>query len=153
MGVFESFDEAIPPFVVLGEDYEGCEESVTGGYMQWNLLEIDENLGSVLAIGVIDGRETVVGPAGVECSESEGERRKSGGPNGEGDWCMMVRKWAKYGAEGNVPEMRLSRRLSAPNGSWLTRASQGSSQAENCCEKTDQSNDSCPPPHQCVHAS
>jgi len=54
--------------------------------------------------------------------------------------------------EGSLPEMRLSRRFSAPNGSWLTRASQGSSQAENCWEKTVRSNDSCPPPHRSLHA-
>ena len=33
------------------------------------------------------------------------------------------------------------------------RASQGSSQAENCWEKTDRSNDSHPLPHQVMHAS
>ena len=53
---------------------------------------------------------------------------------------------------GNLPEMRLSRRLSAPNGSWLARASHGSSHAENCWEKADQSDDSRLSPHNSVHA-
>jgi len=33
VGLFESINKTFPPVFVLGEDYEGCEESVTGGYM------------------------------------------------------------------------------------------------------------------------
>ena len=53
--------------------------------MQWNLLEVDESSGSVAAIGVIDGRETAVGPTSVEGRESERECRKSGRPDSEDD--------------------------------------------------------------------
>ena len=71
VSTFESIDKGFPPIVVLRKDYEGREESVVGGYMQRDLLEVDEGLGSLPAIGVIDGRETVVGPASVDGCEGE----------------------------------------------------------------------------------
>ena len=110
---------------------------------------MDEGLDSGPAIGVIDGGETIVGPVSVDSREGEGERCEGGGSDGEDDWCVVVRKWAKLSAQAreNSPEMKLSRLFSAPNGSWLMRASQGNSQAENCWEKMDGSNGSCPLPH------
>jgi len=92
VGVFESVDQVFPPVVVLGQDYEGCEESVLDGYVQWGLLEVDESLGSVPAIRVIDGRESAVNPAGVCGRESERERCEGRRADSEGDWCMAVRK-------------------------------------------------------------
>ena len=86
VGMFESINKTFPPVFVFWEDYEGCEESAACGYMQRNLLEVDESSGSVIAIGVIDGRETVVGPASVEGRESERKCCKSWGPDGEEDW-------------------------------------------------------------------
>jgi len=53
---------------------------------------VNESPGSVTAIGVVYGRETVVGPAGVEGRESERKCRKSGRPDGEGDWCMVRKR-------------------------------------------------------------
>jgi hypothetical protein len=52
VGLFESVDETFPPIVVLREDYEGREETVTGGQAEWNLLEVDESLDSILVVGV-----------------------------------------------------------------------------------------------------
>ena len=95
MGLFESVDKAIPPFVVLGEDYEGCEEFGAGGYMQWNLLEVDEGLGSVPAIWVVGGGEASVSPASVEGCESERKCCEGGRPDSEGNWFMVVRKSVK----------------------------------------------------------
>ena len=86
MGLFESVDEAFPPVVVLGQDYEGCEQPVTGGQTEWNLLEVDERPGSGPVVGVLDGRETVVCPASVDCCEGEREGCEGGRPNSEGDW-------------------------------------------------------------------
>ena len=92
VGFSEPFYEEFPPIAILRQDYEGCEQPVAGGYLQWGLLEVDENFGSVPAIGVIDGRETVVNPSSIYGRESEGERCEGGGTDSEGDWCMMVRK-------------------------------------------------------------
>ena len=66
---------------------------------------------------------------------------------------MRKRQNMPMDIEGNSPEMRLLRRFPAPNGSWLTRASQGSSQEENCWEKIDHWNNSGPVPHSRVHVS
>ena len=90
--LFESINKTFPPVLVLGEDYEGCEESVTGGYMEWNLLEVDESPGSVGAIRVVDGRKTIAGPASVEGCESERKCCESWRSDSEDNWYMMVRK-------------------------------------------------------------
>jgi len=60
--------------------------------MQWNLLEVDEGLGSVPAIGVVDGGEASVGPASVEGREGERKSCEGGRPNSKGNWGMVVRK-------------------------------------------------------------
>ena len=73
LGMFESVDDTFPPIVVLVEDYEGCEETVTCGETEWNLLKIDEGLGSVPVVGIGDGGETIVGPSSVNSGEGEGE--------------------------------------------------------------------------------
>ena len=49
-----------PPLVV--EDYEGWESSATSVQAKW---EVDERLGSVPVVEVLDAREGVVHPAGV----------------------------------------------------------------------------------------
>jgi len=59
-------------------------------------LEVDESPGSVLAVGVLDERKTVVGPANVDGCEGEGERCEGGRPNSENDWCMAVRNLVRY---------------------------------------------------------
>ena len=92
VSLFKPVNETFPPVVILREDDERCEESTTGGQTQWDLLEVDEGLCSVLVVGVLDGGETVVGPASVDGCEGEGEGGESGGPDGEGDWCTEVRK-------------------------------------------------------------
>ena len=104
MSSFKSFDEETPPPVVLGKDYEGCEESATGGNTQRCLLEVDESLGGVPVIGVFDGRETIVDPTGIERCVSEGECCEGGGPNSQDDWSMMMRKPSKY-ADGREGEL------------------------------------------------
>jgi len=91
VGLSKPTGEAFPPVVVLGEGYEGCGESIMGGDMQWNLLEVDKCLGNLPVIGVVSGRETLVGPASVEGCESEGKCCEGGGPDSENDWCMVVR--------------------------------------------------------------
>ena len=84
--MFEPIDEAFPPVVILREDNEGCEQPVTSSQTQWDLLEVDEGLDSVPAIGVIYGRETIVGPVSVGGREGEGERCEGGRSDGENDW-------------------------------------------------------------------
>ena len=90
--MFESVDEGFPPVVVFRKDYEGCQESVTGCYMKWGLLEVDESLGDILAVGVIDGREAIICPASVDGRKGKRKRCEGGRPNDQGDLCMTVRK-------------------------------------------------------------
>jgi hypothetical protein len=69
--LFESVDEMFPPVVVLGEDYEGCKQSVAGGETKGDLLEVDESLDGVLVVRILNARETVVCPTSVNCRECE----------------------------------------------------------------------------------
>ena len=84
--MFESVDETVPPFVVLREDDKRREETITGGQTEWDLLEVDESLGSFPVVGILDFRETVVGPAGIDGRKGERERREGGRPDSECDW-------------------------------------------------------------------
>ena len=91
VGLFESVDETLPPTVVLREDYEGCEETASGGQTQGNLLEVDESLDSVLVTGVFDGRETVVGPTSIDSREGERERCEGGRSNSEDNCGISIK--------------------------------------------------------------
>lgn len=46
-------------------------------------MEVNESLDSIPAVGVLDGRETIIGPAGVERGKDKGERCESRRSNGE----------------------------------------------------------------------
>ena len=67
------------------EDYEGREETVTGDQTEWDLLKMDESLGSIPVIGVGDRGESIVGPPSVDGGEGEGECSEGGRADGEGD--------------------------------------------------------------------